>query len=60
MIGATHSQMTCFLFGPFSLLTAERLLKKADELIPIGGRALDILIALVDRAGEVVTRKELI
>src|SRR5580693_1997036 len=47
-------------FGPFSLLTAERLLKKADESIPLGGRALDILIALVERAGEVVTRKELI
>src|SRR3984885_11111516 len=47
-------------FGPFSLLTAERLLKKADEPIPLGGRALDILIALVERAGEVVTHQELI
>jgi DNA-binding winged helix-turn-helix (wHTH) protein len=47
-------------FGPFSLLTAERLLKKADESIPLGGRALDILIALVERAGEVATHRELI
>jgi predicted ATPase/DNA-binding winged helix-turn-helix (wHTH) protein len=47
-------------FGPFSLFTAERLLKKGDEPIPLGGRALDILIALAERAGEVVTRKELI
>jgi predicted ATPase/DNA-binding winged helix-turn-helix (wHTH) protein len=47
-------------FGPFSLLTAERLLKKADESIPLGGRALDILTALVERAGEVVTHRELI
>ena len=47
-------------FGPFSLFAAERLLKKADEPIPLGGRALDILIALVERAGEVVTHKELI
>ena len=47
-------------FGPFSLLAAERLLKKADEPIPLGGRALDILIALVERAGEVVTHQELI
>src|ERR1700677_3752719 len=47
-------------FGPFSLLTAERLLKKADDPIPLGGRALDILIALVERAGEVVTHRELI
>jgi hypothetical protein len=42
-------------FGPFSLFPAERLLKKADKPIALGGRALDILIALVERTGEVVT-----
>src|ERR1700739_1621024 len=47
-------------FGPFSLFAAERLLKKADEPIPLGGRALDILIALAERPGEVVTHKVLI
>src|SRR5580692_2323580 len=47
-------------FGPFSLFAAERLLKKGDEPVPLGGRALDILIALAERPGEVVTRKELI
>jgi predicted ATPase/DNA-binding winged helix-turn-helix (wHTH) protein len=47
-------------FGPFGLFPAERLLKKADMPIALGGRALDILIALVERAGEVVTNKELI
>src|SRR3984885_12937638 len=47
-------------FGPFSLRVAERLLKKADEPIPLGGRALDVLIALAERAGEVVPHKELI
>jgi DNA-binding winged helix-turn-helix (wHTH) protein len=46
-------------FGPFNLFVAERLLKKADEPITIGGRALDILIALAERAGEVVAHKEL-
>ena len=47
-------------FGPFSLFTAERLLKRAGEAIPLGGRALDVLTALAERAGEVVTHKELI
>jgi predicted ATPase/DNA-binding winged helix-turn-helix (wHTH) protein len=47
-------------FGPFSLFASERLLKKGDEPIPLGDRALDILIALAERAGEVVTHKELI
>src|SRR3984893_14437178 len=46
-------------FGPFSLFVAERLLKKGDEPIPLGGRALDILIALAERPGEAVTHKEL-
>ena len=47
-------------FGPFCLVAAERLLKKGEASIPLGGRALDILIALVERAGEVVSRRELI
>ena len=47
-------------FGPFNLFAAERLLKKADEPIALGGRAIDILIALVEQAGEVVTQRELI
>src|SRR5260370_29683042 len=47
-------------FGPFRLFMAERLLEKAGEPLVLGGRALDILITLVERAGEVVTRKELI
>src|SRR5580704_13161289 len=47
-------------FGPFRLSAAERQLKKGDEALQLGGRALDTLIALVERAGEVVTQGELI
>jgi DNA-binding winged helix-turn-helix (wHTH) protein len=47
-------------FGPFRLVAAERQLKKGDEPLQLGGRALDTLIALVERAGEVVTQRELI
>jgi predicted ATPase/DNA-binding winged helix-turn-helix (wHTH) protein len=48
------------LFDPFELNVAKRSLKKAGEVIPLGGRAFDILLALVDRAGEVVSKSELI
>jgi predicted ATPase/DNA-binding winged helix-turn-helix (wHTH) protein len=48
-----------FSFGPFSLSAAERLLRKAGEPIALGGRALDILIALAERPGEIVSHKEL-
>jgi predicted ATPase/DNA-binding winged helix-turn-helix (wHTH) protein len=47
-------------FGPFELNVAERSLKKANQVIPLGGRAYDILIALLENAGEVVGKSELI
>jgi predicted ATPase/DNA-binding winged helix-turn-helix (wHTH) protein len=47
-------------FGPFELNVAERSLKKANQDIPLGGRAYDILIALLENAGEVVGKAELI
>ena len=49
-----------FLFGPFELNIAERVLKKADEVIPLGARAYDILVTLIDRPGEVVCKNALI
>src|SRR3712207_5543146 len=47
-------------FGPFTLITSERLLLRDGEPVKIGSRALDILIALVSRAGEVVSKEELV
>ena len=47
-------------FGPFQLSPDERLLRRGGVPVRLGGRALDLLIALVDHAGRVVTKKELI
>ena len=47
-------------FGPFRLVASERLLTKNDETVPLGGRALDILITLTEQAGSVVSTEELI
>ena len=47
-------------FGPFELNVAERSLRKANQVIPLGGRAYGILIALLENAGEVVGKAELI
>lgn len=49
-----------FSFGPFYLHAAERRLLRGGESVEIGSRALDVLIALVERAGEVVDKKGLI
>jgi DNA-binding winged helix-turn-helix (wHTH) protein len=46
-------------FGPFRLFPAHRNLEKAGRPIRLGARAFDILIVLVERAGEVVSKKKL-
>jgi DNA-binding winged helix-turn-helix (wHTH) protein len=48
-----------FNFGSFRLLPAQRLLFKNNEVISIGSRAMDILIALVERPSELVSKSEL-
>ncbi len=47
-------------FGPFQLFPSERVLKKVDEAVKLGSRAFDILLVLVEHAGEVVGQRELI
>jgi len=47
-------------FGPFTLSPFERLLERDGVRVRLGGRALDLLIALVDSAGEIVSKKDLI
>ena len=47
-------------FGPYRLLVGQRLLLEGDKPVRLGGRAFDILTALVERAGEVVSKEELI
>src|SRR5215471_8239339 len=47
-------------FGPFRLLPVQRLLLEGERPIRLGSRALEILVALVERSGEVVGKEELI
>jgi DNA-binding winged helix-turn-helix (wHTH) protein len=46
-------------FGPFELSIGERVLRRDREVLPLGSRALDILIYLVNRPGEVIAKQEL-
>ncbi len=46
-------------FGPFRLRAAERLLEKGAEPVHLSARALDILLVLIEQAGNVVNKKEL-
>ena len=48
-----------FAFARFRLYPRRRVLARGDEPVTIGGRAFDILLALVTRAGEIVSVNEL-
>ena len=50
---------TVWQFGAFRMSCARRELLVDGAAVPIGGRAFDILAALVERAGNVVARDEL-
>jgi predicted ATPase len=47
-------------FGPFVLIPSQQLLLKTDQPIQIGARAFEILACLVERAGEIVSKEDLI
>ena len=56
-IGATS---VIYLFGSFRLIPSQQTLLDGDARVLIGGRALELLTALVERGGELVTKKELL
>ncbi|MDY0746352.1 winged helix-turn-helix domain-containing protein [Paucibacter sp. R3-3] len=48
-----------FGFGPFSLYVSQKLLLAGGQPVRLGSRAFDLLVSLIERAGEVVTKDEL-
>ncbi|MCC2957554.1 helix-turn-helix transcriptional regulator [Massilia sp. IC2-477] len=51
---------TEYVFGDFRLYPARKLLLLGERQVPLGGRAFDLLVALVIRAGEVLSHHELL
>jgi predicted ATPase/DNA-binding winged helix-turn-helix (wHTH) protein len=47
-------------FGPFELSISNRLLTSGAKVVPLGARAMDILIVLVEHANKIVSRRTLI
>jgi DNA-binding winged helix-turn-helix (wHTH) protein len=47
-------------FGPFELSIGNRLLTNGSKVVPLGARAMDLLIVLVEQANKVVGRRTLI
>ena len=46
-------------FGPFRLLPTQFLLLEGDKPVPLGGHALLVLIVLLERRAELVSKQEL-
>ena len=46
-------------FGPFRLVPTQFLVLEGDKPVPLGSRALEILIALLERRGELVSKQDL-
>jgi predicted ATPase/DNA-binding winged helix-turn-helix (wHTH) protein len=49
-----------FVFGPFSLIPSQQLLLRQNRPVKLGGRALDLLLLLLTRTGQEVSKSELI
>jgi len=56
----TGSAERSIFFGPFQLLSRQRLLMQGDKPVHLGSRAFDVLLALLDRPGELVSKEEII
>lgn len=48
-----------YAFGPFVLVPERQLLLSGGSRVRIGGRALDLLTALVEQPGEIVSKRQL-
>jgi predicted ATPase/DNA-binding winged helix-turn-helix (wHTH) protein len=55
-----NSNASRIVFGPFCVAPGKRLLLRDGVPVDIGGRALDLLIALVERPGRVISKRELL
>ena len=52
--------MPCYTFGPFSLDPEARILLCDGEPLPVSGKALDVLVVLVQNRGRLVDKDELL
>lgn len=59
MVDASASRERAYSFGSFRLLPSRQLLLEGERPVRLGHRSLEILTALVERPGELVTKAEL-
>ena len=50
----------CLEFGRYRILTRQRELRVDDTPVPLGSRAFDVLLVLIEAGGELVSKEELL
>ena len=50
----------CYVFGAFRLDPVDKVLSHDDQPVPLTPKALDTLLALVERHGRLVTKEDLL
>src|SRR5690242_16388072 len=60
MSSSGNKQQHSYEFGPFRLSTSEGVLRRGDEVLPLAPKAVDLLLMLVENAGQVLSREELL
>src|SRR5918994_1109875 len=56
----TFKRPQMYLFDPFCIDAARRVLTRGGQRVPVTARAFDVLLALVERAGQTVDKDELL
>src|SRR5262245_61090440 len=56
----TRKDNRYYAFGPFRIGSAERLLRRGGEVVPLPPKAVDTLLILAESGGRVVGKDELI
>ncbi|MGE8408960.1 MAG: ATP-binding protein [Pseudomonas sp.] len=54
-----HNRQQAVQFGPYRVFPGQRLISENDRPLRLGRRAMDILLALLARPGEVLAKQEL-
>ena len=49
-----------YLFGPFAVDTEQRSLRRDEQCVSVAPKAFDLLVALLERPGEVIEKDELL
>ena len=59
LVGRSDAAATSIRFGAFCLWPVQRLILQNDDPVRIGSRALEILIALLEQPGQLLSKKDL-